>query len=195
VTAYLNKAAVLRSRCPARSATCRSRDFKGPERWTIEWRCRGPSPDGTQNVELRLEAFNVTIVSTTTFGDEPEPRHVRPHHEIAARTTPRILQFGLKYGFLHAYLALAGVLGRTMSRPVGTVGIFGGIGMRPGSESSVPFSSLMARARVAHQSFSTEYDGSEDVQLKDGVEGRVDQSARRFYVDTTTRAADGDLEQ
>jgi hypothetical protein len=100
VTAYLNKAAFAQP-VPGTFGDLPINAIKGPGRWTIDMALsRTINLTRTQNVELRLEAFNVTnrfnydIPATNlnlgTFG-----RITR----LLPGTTPRILQFGLKYGF------------------------------------------------------------------------------------------------
>jgi hypothetical protein len=100
VTAYLNKAAFAQP-APGTFGDLPINAIKGPERWTIDMALsRTINLTSTQNVELRLEGFNVTNrfnydVPATNLNLGTFGRITR----LLPGTTPRILQFGLKYGF------------------------------------------------------------------------------------------------
>jgi hypothetical protein len=100
LAAYLNKAAFAQP-APGTFGNLPINAIKGPGRWTIDMAIsRTVNVTSSQNIELRLEAFNImnhfnydvpaTNLNLGTFG-----RITR----LAPGTAPRILQFGLKYGF------------------------------------------------------------------------------------------------
>jgi hypothetical protein len=100
VGAYLNRAAFAQP-APGTFGDLPIYAVKGPGRWTIDLAIsRTVNLTSTQNVELRLEAFNITNhfnydVPATNLNLGTFGRITR----LAPGTAPRILQFGLKYGF------------------------------------------------------------------------------------------------
>ena len=74
---------------------------KGPARWTIDMALtRNIHLTQAQNLELRLESFN--LLNHVNLGNPNTNLNLANFGRITALqtgATPRILQFGLKYGF------------------------------------------------------------------------------------------------
>jgi hypothetical protein len=98
VNQYLNPAAFAQP-APGTLGNVRLNSVRGPGFWTIDMGLsRTVGFSGSQNVELRLETFNllnnfnwgspVVNFASGTFG-----------RILTQAGTPRILQFGIKYGF------------------------------------------------------------------------------------------------
>jgi len=98
--AYLNRAAFAQP-APGTFGDLPINAVKGPARWTIDVALsRNINLTRTQSVELRLESFN--LLNHVNLGNPNTNLNLGNFGRITALqtgTTPRILQFGLKYGF------------------------------------------------------------------------------------------------
>jgi hypothetical protein len=98
VVNYLNKAAFGQ---PAAGTfgNVPINSVKGPARWTIDLALsRSITFASTQTVELRLESFN--LLNHFNWGNPATNFNLGTFGRITTiQGTPRILQFGLKYGF------------------------------------------------------------------------------------------------
>jgi hypothetical protein len=98
IQAYLNKAAFAQP-APGTFGNLPINAVKGPARWTIDLALsRNINVTKMQNVELRLEAFN--LLNHFNWGNPATNLNLGTFGRITTvQGTPRILQFGLKYGF------------------------------------------------------------------------------------------------
>jgi hypothetical protein len=100
VQAYLNRAAFAQP-TPGTFGDLPIYDIKGPPRWTVDMALsRNVHLTQVQNLELRLEAFN--LLNHVNLGNPNTNLNLGNFGRITTLqtgTTPRILQFGLKYGF------------------------------------------------------------------------------------------------
>jgi hypothetical protein len=98
LTAYLNKAAFAQP-APGTFGNTPINSVKGPGFWKIDLALsRTVNVRKTQNVELRLEAFN--LLNHFNWGNPAVNLNLGTFGRITTiQGTPRILQFGLKYGF------------------------------------------------------------------------------------------------
>jgi hypothetical protein len=74
--------------------------IRGPGYWAIDMALSRLITFGTQSVELRLEGFNVT--NNINWGNPNTTLNAGTFGQIRAMATgaePRVLQFGVKYGF------------------------------------------------------------------------------------------------
>jgi hypothetical protein len=98
LTAYLDKAAFAQP-APGTFGNTPINSVKGPAVWTINLALsRSVNFTKTQNIELRLEAFN--LLNHFNWGNPATNLNLGTFGRITSiQGTPRILQFGLKYGF------------------------------------------------------------------------------------------------
>jgi hypothetical protein len=98
LTAYLNKAAFVQPAAGTFGDTPINA-VKGPGQWTINLALsRSINIAKTQTVELRLESFN--LLNHFNWGNPATNLNLGTFGRITTiQGTPRILQFGLKYGF------------------------------------------------------------------------------------------------
>jgi hypothetical protein len=98
LTAYLNKAAFAQP-APGTFGNTPINSVKGPGQWTINLALsRSVNFTKSQNMELRLEAFN--LLNHFNWGNPATNLNLGTFGRITTiQGTPRILQFGLKYGF------------------------------------------------------------------------------------------------
>jgi len=100
VLAYLNRAAFAQP-APGTFGNLPINAIKGPARWTIDMALsRNIRLTQVQTIELRLESFN--LLNHVNLGNPNTNLNLGNFGRITALqtgTTPRILQFGLKYGF------------------------------------------------------------------------------------------------
>jgi hypothetical protein len=96
--AYLNKAAFAQP-APGTFGNTPINAVKGPGQWTINFALsRNVNVTKAQTVELRLEAFN--LLNHFNWGNPATNLNLGTFGRITTiQGTPRILQFGLKYGF------------------------------------------------------------------------------------------------
>jgi hypothetical protein len=74
--------------------------IRGPNYWSSDMALSRLVTFGKQNVELRLEAFNLT--NNINWGNPNTTLNAGTFGQIRAMATaaePRVLQFGVKYGF------------------------------------------------------------------------------------------------
>jgi hypothetical protein len=98
ILAYLNKAAFAQPAAGTFGNTPIN-SVKGPGRWTIDLALsRNINVTRAQTVELRLESFN--LLNHFNWGNPATNLNLGTFGRITTiQGTPRILQFGLKYGF------------------------------------------------------------------------------------------------
>ena len=100
VLAYLNRAAFAQP-APGTFGDLPINAIKGPARWTIDMALsRNIHLTQVQTLELRLESFN--LLNHVNLGNPNTNLNLANFGRITALqtgATPRILQFGLKYGF------------------------------------------------------------------------------------------------
>jgi hypothetical protein len=106
LSSYLNRAAFA-SPAPGTFGDLEYRGVQGPSYWTIDMAVsRFINLGSTRNLELRIEAFNVTnhfnwgdpntVLNNSQFGRITSLAGTPPNNVYG---TPRIMQFGIKYGF------------------------------------------------------------------------------------------------
>jgi hypothetical protein len=95
---YLNRAAFA-APAPGTFGDLEYRAVEGPGYWTIDLALsRLIQLPGTQNIEIRLESFNVT--NNFNWGNPALNLNQAQFGRITTNGgTPRIMQFGLKYNF------------------------------------------------------------------------------------------------
>jgi len=100
VAAYLNKAAFAQP-APGTFGNLEINSIKGPARWTVDGTLsKTIKLASTQTIELRLESINV--LNHPNFGNPATNLNLGTFGRITTLqtgSTPRIFQFGLKYGF------------------------------------------------------------------------------------------------
>ena len=98
LNSYLNRAAFA-SPAPGTFGDLEYRAVEGPGYWTIDVALsRLIQLGGTQNIELRLESFNLT--NNFNWGLPATNLNQAQFGRITTNGgTPRIMQFGIKYSF------------------------------------------------------------------------------------------------
>src|SRR5258706_16414770 len=100
LAAYLNRSAFAQP-APGTFGNFPINGLKGPKRWTIDMALsRSINFTKSQIIELRLESFN--LLNHFNWGNPALNFNLGTFGRITtmqAGTTPRILQFGIKYGF------------------------------------------------------------------------------------------------
>jgi hypothetical protein len=100
IAAYLNKAAFAQP-APGTFGNLEINSVKGPARWTVDGTLsKTIKLAASQTIELRLESINV--LNHFNWGNPAINLNLGTFGRITALqtgSTPRILQFGLKYGF------------------------------------------------------------------------------------------------
>jgi hypothetical protein len=98
VTSYLNPAAFAQP-APGTLGNYVRNSIKGPGFWTVDMALsRNVSVGGTRSMEFRVETFN--LFNTFNLGNPVANFNSGSFGRITSMTgAPRIMQFGIKYGF------------------------------------------------------------------------------------------------
>jgi hypothetical protein len=98
LVSYLNRAAYAQP-APGTFGNTPINSVKGPARWTIDMALsRNVNLSTSRTVELRLEAFN--LLNHFNWGNPATNLNLGTFGRITSiQGTPRILQFGVKFGF------------------------------------------------------------------------------------------------